>query len=200
MISNQEIRQKSKEQLKGDWGLPIAVCFVMLLVSLCVQGIVSGILGREEFGVLNMLISAPLNLGLALFMLRLARNEERSLSTLFEGFRYYFLSLAVTFLMGLFVVLWMILLIVPGIIAGLSYSLTYYIIAEDTSMGPMEAIRKSKEMMKGYKGQLFALFLWFLLLSVLCLFTLGIGFFWLLPYINLCMTYFYLEVKESTAS
>lgn len=196
MLSNPEIRQKSSNQLKGAWGLPIAVGFVMLLVSACIQGIVSGILGMEELGALNMLITAPLNLGMAIFMLHLARDEERSLNNLFEGFNDYLLSLAATFFMGLFILLWMILLIVPGIIAGLSYSLTYYIIAEDRSIGAREALRRSKEMMNGHKGQLFALCLRFLLLSILCVFTLGIGFLWLFPYMNLCMTHFYLEVKE----
>lgn len=197
MISNSDIRSKSKEQLKGDWGLPIGVCFVMLLVSACVQGIVSGILNMDELGFLSMLISAPLNLGIAIFMLHLARQEERSLNTLFEGFSDYMLSLVATFFMTLFMLLWMLLLIVPGIIAGLSYSLSYYIIAEDRSMGARDAIKKSKEMMIGHKSQLFGMCMHFLLLSLLCVFTLGIGFLWLFPYMNLSMTHFYLEVKES---
>ncbi|MDC7234290.1 MAG: DUF975 family protein [Spirochaetales bacterium] len=169
----------------------------MLLIIACVQGLVSGILNRDELGILNMLITAPFNLGLAFFMLRLAKQEERSLNVLFEGFQHYLLSLAATFFMSLFVILWMLLLIVPGIIAGLSYSLTYYIIAEEQSISARDAIRKSKEMMNGHKGQLFALCLRFILLSILCVFTLGIGFLWLMPYMNLCMTHFYLEVKES---
>jgi uncharacterized membrane protein len=200
MISNSDIRLKSRGQLKGDWGLPIGVCFVMLLISACIQGVISGILKMDELGSLSMLITAPLNLGMAIFMLQLARQEERSLNTLFEGFSYYLLSLAATFFMTLFILLWMILLIVPGIIAGLSYSLCYYIIAEDRSIGARDAIKKSKEMMKGHKGQLFAMFMHFFLLSLLCLLTLGIGFLWLFPYINLSMTHFYLELKEPEAA
>lgn len=200
MISNSDIRSRSKEQLKGDWGLPIGICFVMLLVSACVQGIISGILHMDELGFLSILISAPLNLGLAIFMLKLARQEERSLNTLFEGFSDYMLSLALTFFMSLFIMLWTLLLIVPGLIAGLSYSLSYFIIAEDKSIASRDAIKKSKEMMNGHKGQLFGMYMHFFLLSLVCILTLGIGFLWLFPYMNLSMTHFYLEVKGSEAA
>lgn len=64
--------------------------------------------------------------------------------------------------MVIFIFLWTLLLVVPGIIAAISYSQTFYIIAEDSSIGPMDALRKSREMMDGYKWKYFEMGLVFL--------------------------------------
>jgi uncharacterized membrane protein len=99
--------------------------------------------------------------------------------------------------MVLFIVLWLLLLIIPGIIAAISYSMTFYILADDKSIKPMEAIDKSKKMMDGYKWKYFFLCLRFFGWALLCILTLGIGFLWLIPYINVSIAKFYDDVKEN---
>jgi len=69
-----------------------------------------------------------------------------------------------------------LLLIVPGIIAAISYSMTFFILVEDNSIGVNEARKKSVKMMDGYKWKYFRLGLRFFLLALLCILTLGIGF------------------------
>jgi uncharacterized membrane protein len=96
-------------------------------------------------------------------------------------------------------VLWSLLLIVPGIIAGFSYSLTFYVLADDNSIRARDAIAKSKKMMYGYKWQAFRLVLRFLALSLLGILTLGIGFIWLLPYMYVGWAKFYEHVKSNFA-
>jgi uncharacterized membrane protein len=98
--------------------------------------------------------------------------------------------------MLLFVILWTLLLIIPGIIAGLSYSMTFYILSDDRTLKPREALDKSKQMMDGYKMKLFKLALRFFLLALLCILTLGIGFLWLIPYANVTMANFYDDVRH----
>jgi uncharacterized membrane protein len=100
--------------------------------------------------------------------------------------------------MILFILLWTLLLIIPGIIAAISYSMTFYILADDNSIGAMDAIDKSKKMMDGYKWKCFCLGLRFLGWALLCILTLGIGFLWLMPYMQVSMAKFYDDVKANS--
>ena len=114
------------------------------------------------------------------------------------GFNRFGVSILAAIMLGLFTLLWLLLLIVPGIIAGISYSQTFFIIAEDKSIGAREAIDKSKRMMDGYKLKYFYLCLGFIGLALLCILTLGIGFFWLMPYTYVTCARFYDDIKEQT--
>lgn len=60
----------------------------------------------------------------------------------------------------------------------------------------MEAIKKSSEMMRGYKTDYFLLQLSFIGWGFLCLFTFGIGFLWLSPYVKTSNAVFYRELKK----
>ena len=101
--------------------------------------------------------------------------------------------------MVVFVFLWALLLIIPGIIAAIAYSQTFYILAEDDTIGSMDALRKSKEMMIGYKWKYFCLGLRFIGWALLCVLTLGIGFLWLSPYIQVSYAKFYEDLKTNQA-
>lgn len=76
------------------------------------------------------------------------------------------------------------------------FSQVYFILDEDPSVGVIECLQRSAEMMKGYKLDLFILQLSFIGWFILCVFTLGIGFLWYMPYYQMTMTNFYLELKE----
>lgn len=87
------------------------------------------------------------------------------------------------------------MLIIPGIIASISYSLAQYIMLDEPNLSPMDCIRKSKEMMKGHKGECFCLALSFIGWIILGIFTLGILYFWLVPYMSVTMCNFYNKLK-----
>lgn len=95
---------------------------------------------------------------------------------------------------GLFVFLFF-LLIIPAIVVSLSYTQVYYIIADNPAIKALDAVRQSKEMMKGYKLKYVFLGLRFIGWAILCIFTLGIGLLWLLPYIQVSMARFYDDIK-----
>jgi len=99
--------------------------------------------------------------------------------------------------MIIFTVLWTLLLIIPGIIAAISYSMTFFIMADDDSIDAMAAIDKSKAMMNGYKMKYFRMNLRFLGWSLLCFLTLGIGFLWLIPYMYVSYVKFYDDIKNN---
>jgi uncharacterized membrane protein len=170
-------------------GIAIGVFVVYLLIVL--GSSIVPVVGP----IASIIITGPLIVGLATFTLALSRNQDAQLAQLFEGFNNFGNALVAYLLMLLFVLLWMLLLIVPGIIAAISYSQTFYIIAEDSSIKPMDAIDKSKKMMDGYKLKYFYLGLRFIGWFLLCLLTLGIGFLWLIPYMQISVAKFYDDIK-----
>jgi len=188
------LMQMARESLRGKWGLAIGTCFVYLLIVSALQVIpVAG-------PIIALIITGPLMLGLTMFSLSLSRGLDARFDQLFQGFSNFGTALGTYLLMVLFIVLWMLLLIVPGIIAALSYSMAFFIVAEDSSITPMEAIDKSKKMMDGYKMKLFFMGLRFLGWALLCILTLGIGFLWLIPYMQVSVAKFYDDVKNNTAA
>jgi uncharacterized membrane protein len=191
---NVVLMRMAKESLKGQWGLAIGTFIVYFLVIGAVQ---SPSIFYPPSGLLSLLIAGPMAVGVSIFALALSRNQNPNLGQIFGGFYNFGNTLGAYLLMLLFTILWMLLLIVPGIIAALSYSMTFFLLAEDTTLSPMQAIDKSKAMMDGYKAKLFRLFLRFFGWSLLCILTLGIGFFWLIPWIQITMAKFYDDIKAN---
>ena len=99
--------------------------------------------------------------------------------------------------MGIFEFLWTMLFIIPGIIKAFSYAMTPYILVEHPEMSANQAINESMRLMKGHKFDLFYLYLSFIGWGILSVLTLGIGFLWLIPYMETSQAAFYADVKAS---
>ncbi len=93
--------------------------------------------------------------------------------------------------------LWTLLFIIPGIIAQIGYSQVWFILTEDDEISPNDALKKSKEMMYGYKMQYFLLGLSFIGWIILAILTCGIGLLWVLPYIQTSNAKFYEDLKAN---
>lgn len=192
VTENHMLMAQARDSLKGKWGLAVGTFVVFIVVAGFAQ--VVPFVGT----IISFLISGPMALGWAVFSLALARNDNAArLEMIFDGFRVFDTALGAYLLAGLFVFLWSLLLIVPGIIAALAYSQIYYLIAEDKTIGAFEVIRKSKEMMVGNKWKFFCLGLRFLGWALLCILTLGIGFLWLSPYVAVTTAKFYDDIREA---
>jgi len=191
-ITDSNLMQSSIDSLKGNWVLAI---LTFLIYELLIAGIQQVSENHPSLSLIFLVISGPITLGITIFSLNISRNLEPRFENLFEGFNSFKTSLFAYLLISLFVFLWLLLLIIPGIIAALSYSMTFYIIADDNSISAMDAIDKSKKMMEGHKTRLFILGLKFLGLSLLCILTLGIGFLWLIPFVNVTLAKFYDTIK-----
>ena len=79
------------------------------------------------------------------------------------------------------------------------YSMTFFILADELQIGPLQAIRKSKAMMKDRRWKFFCLNLRFLGWMFLTLLTCGLGWLWLLPYLLITKAHFYDDVKDRAA-
>lgn len=190
MTENKILMQKAREALDGKWSLAVGFWFIYAFIT-SVAGEV------DDLGpILQALISGPLLLGVSIFSLAIARKQEAKITQLFEGFQDFLRTLIAYLLMGLYIFLWTLLLIVPGVIAALAYSQTFFILAEDRSISASDALRKSKAMMMGHKKKLFYLFCRFIGWFLLSIATLGIGFLWSFPYFYTTMAKFYDEVSK----
>lgn len=186
---NKTLMYQARESLSGLWGLAIGTFVIYMLVFIGVEMIpIAGWL-------ISILITGPMSVGACIFSLAVARKQNPQLSQIFYGFKKFGISLGAYLLQMIFIILWSLLLIIPGIIAALSYYMTFYIIAENDSMGPLEAITKSKKMMYGNKWKLFCMFFRFLGWALLSLLTLGIGFLWLIPYMFISFAKFYDDLR-----
>ncbi len=191
LATNKELRAAAREQLKGNWGNPILVTLIYILIF--GGGGFIPIIGS----IITLVITGALSYGNANFFLKFSRNENAIVEDLFSGFKIFGKAFSLQFLVIFFTFLWSLLLIIPGIIAGFSYSMSFYILRDNPNMTAREALRCSKQMMRGHKGQLFVLGWSFIGWALLCTLTLGIGMFWLVPYMNLSYTKFYEGLKES---
>ena len=148
---------------------------------------------------IQLLIGGAVELGLKRYNLDLLTHENPpAFATLFSRFCIWGRAFGLRFMTSLLIFLWTLLLIIPGIVASYRYALAPYLMAENPDMGVMEAIARSKELMKGNKWRLFCLELSFIGWHLLCMLTLGIGYLWLAPYRNAAETAFYLETTART--
>ena len=186
---NHILMKQGRDALTGKWGMAIVIFLVYSLIM--------GTISIRETSIFSFLISGPMMLGAATVALAFARDQEPRAELLFSGFRHFGTAFLTYVIMMVLIFLWLLLLIVPGIIAALSYSMSFYILADEPSLKAMEAIDRSKQMMEGHKLKLFTLYLRFLVLALLCILTLGIGFLWLVPYMYVTTAKFYEDVKAA---
>ena len=187
---NRVLMEQAEQSLKGRWGTAIGTCIIYILTVIAIN-LISG-----AGEVISLLVGGPFMLGLSMFTLAIARDENAYLELIFKGFEEFIRALSAYLYIFVFTILWLLLLIIPGIVAAISYSMTYFIMVDDKEIDAMSAIDKSKVMMDGYKMKYFRLILYYLGFSVLCIFTLGIGFLWLFPYIQVTNAKFYDDVKR----
>lgn len=147
------------------------------------------------WALITFFIGGAIELGYCRFNINLINGTNPQFKDLFSRFDIFWKAFGLRLAIVIFTILWSILLVIPGIIAAFSYSMAFYIMEEDPSMGIMDAIRESKEMMRGNKFRLFCLGFSFIGWLLLCALTLGIGLLWLGPYMNAAFAAFYLEIS-----
>ena len=191
-----ELKARARAQLGGGifqnlWMMGLAVCLLIGLMESAAAGILPGI------GAL--IVVGPLEYGMAFIFLKQARDHQPvQLGDMFRGFQDDFGG---TFLIGLmtslFTFLWSLLFVIPGIIAAYRYSMATYIMAENPTIAPTEAIERSKALMDGRKSDLFCLDLSFFGWALLTVLTAGIGALWLTPYMAVSRAAFYRSLPRS---
>lgn len=214
--SNKDLMADARMALSGNWGMGVLgyILYTVLVMSVSMftyaaiffVAMASAASGSDAVVATNavsfasqlvqLVLSGVFVVGFCSYYLVIAQEGEARLECLFTGFKRFWTAFAAYFMSSLFILLWTLLFIIPGIIAMFRYAMVFFIIADDEDVGPLEAIRQSKEMMKGNKWKFFCLnwrFFWWALLAAF--FTFGIGFLWLVPYMQTSFAKFYEDVK-----
>ena len=185
-MNRAELKAAAKQQIKGK----IGILFLISLVISIISGLASSIVAPLAF-----LVTAAFALSTARVYLTISRDYDVTVKDAFSGFDDFWSAFKVTFLQGLFSMLWSFLFIIPGIIKAISYSMALYILAENKGKSARECIKESMEMTKGHKMELFVLSLsfigWFFLIGI----TFGIAAIWVVPYMNTTLANAYQSLK-----
>lgn len=160
----------------------------ILLVSIFVLMVVA---------VVQFIIGSFVSLGLATYNLNLIDGKEARVGQIFCHTSIMGKAVWLRLRMSIFIFLWSLLLIIPGIIKSYSYSMAGFIMSENPEISAKEAMEVSMRMMKGNKWRFFCLQLSFIGWGILCIFTVGIGYLWLNPYMNAATAAFYDEISRN---
>lgn len=212
-----DLKRRAKEQLAGQWLQAGIVCFIAWLLTMAFSGgnpmyTVQNVWQNGELvrvpmtssshslgNLLSFILMGPITLGVAGYFLKLIRNDSPNIEDMFGGFKYFVKTFVLNLLITIFTILWSLLLIIPGIIASLRYSMAYYIMIDNPQLSAFEALNQSKLMMVGFKFDLFRLWLSFLGWFILGIITLGIAFLWVNPYYETAKANFYQDLKGTKA-
>ena len=201
MRTNSALRAAGRADLSGRWNEAAMLCFVYVVIcgifSSTTQGLVN--MAVNGLGGILGLLLLPMSWGYTMAFVTNHRKEDNDpfdLGCLFSPYHDFVRLLTTGILHYIYILLWSLLLIIPGIVKTLSYAMTPYILKDRPDLKNNCAIELSMAMMYGHKADLFLLYLSFIGWALLCIPTLGIGFFWLDPYISATLANFYEDVKH----
>lgn len=187
-----DYRARAREQLGNsifgnEWVMALVVCLIAdLLLSVA-----------SFMFVLVILIAGPLAVGQCMAFTRQAREGKMKIEDLFGGFSENFSGrLLLGLLESIFIFLWSLLFLIPGIVKSYSYSMAFYISMDHPEYDWKQCIDESRRMMNGRKMRLFCLDLSFLGWMIVGILTCGIGLLWVAPYMEAAHTQFYLDAVQ----
>lgn len=198
IINRAALKEAAKEKLNGNmWTIWKPYVIVMLITGFL--GLFAGIFPEDSTGyqlitLLADILVIPLSFGVTKYVLDFIRGKEVTTEGLFDYYKKNVINIfLLTFLVGLFTTLWSILLIIPGIIAALSYSMYMYIYVDGKVTEPIEVIKESKRITYGYKADYFLFNFSFIGWALLCLLIIPIVY--VLPYTVVANAMYYEELK-----
>ncbi|MDE6585563.1 MAG: DUF975 family protein [Clostridia bacterium] len=195
MLVAKDFRYDAWNKLSGRWGTVVVAALIQFLITVAI-GVIVYFIPYGVGEIISLLLLGPLAYGWAVLSLQVVREQDISIAQFFDGFKNFVRSFLLGLLNSALTLLWTLLLIVPGVIAALAYSMSYYILLDNPDMSVNEARKASVELMKGHKWRLLCLQASFLGWYLLCVLTLGILSIWIIPYVQTAMASFYQSLIE----
>lgn len=217
-----DYRRISREKLAGNWGISILVAFLASLLGGAITGSSFSIDVDTELlqslppfltkllvlwgsvastlSLAQLVVGGPVKLGNCHYLLNQQDGTNADLKDLFSEFGRWGAGFVLNLLTNLYIFLWSLLFVIPGIVASYKYAMAPFILAENPQMSASEAIKASKELMNGHKLELFCLDLSFIGWSILAALTAGIGYLFLNPYTAASHAAFYRQLCPNTAA
>ena len=174
--------------------------WLLALLALAIADAIHSLAGTVLPGVGALLVTGPMALGGSYVILKLVRTRQKiDFKDLFAGFSQDIgQNILLGFLSSLFVALWSLLFVIPGIVKAYGYGMIYYIKADHPEYDWRTCLQASQQMMYGHKMDLFVLDLSFIgwyFVGSLCL---GVGALWVHPYHETTRALFYEQLKQNT--
>ena len=207
MFSRPNFKRDAKLSLQGRWGYSVGAAAIAMYISPVMQFAAANliILFRRHassafisivFPIAAFVIAAGLSLGLHTLFLAVSRNRDAGIETLFSGFSNLGRAIILFLLEGIFIGLWSLLFVIPGIVAMYRYRLAFFILSESPEIPPLDALRISKEMTRGRKGDLFLFDLSYIGWTLLTALTCSLVGLYVIPYYLTSLANCYKEIKK----
>ena len=189
MLNRPAIKNFAKGQMRNQYGLALGSLLIYLLLGSAVSTVTCGI---------GTIILLPvISIGLALIQIRIFRGQAASIGDLFSGFNQFGRNLGGMLWMDLWIFLWSLLFVIPGIVKSFAYCLTPYILADCPNVSATQALKLSMAMTDGHKADIFVFYLSFIGWTLLSSLTCGLLYlFYTGPYMQISMAGLYDELKQ----
>lgn len=163
IMERRELKSSAKEQLGGRWCLTIAA----LVISGMIGSVISAVIGLLTPGlgiIVSLCIQGIVEFGIVTYSLNVVRDNDARFTDIFDGFSSHIILKAIVLgiIVTVSVAAGLMIFIIPGIIIGLMFSQSFFILFDNPELTPIECIKASAEMMRGHKWECFVLYLSFI--------------------------------------
>lgn len=220
MLLRAQLKQMSKEQLKGQWGEKALESLVMLLISLVVNAVI-GLIFRtgknsaltSATSLITSLVTTPILFGFTEGLMKTRIGENPKLDILFSKFSDFkriavycviygvvnILVAVISSLMGRVFIIGGLLVLAISVFMVFVYvrfSMAQYILIENPYTDVASAFRQSYFLTRGRTLSIIVFYLSFIGWIILGALSFGIGMLWILPYIQMAMVNLYYDMKQ----
>jgi uncharacterized membrane protein len=193
-IDRVQVKTNAKAALKANyWPIVGWLVLAAAITSAC-SGLCAAYIGIAAVIIVTPVIAT----GTALFAYRSYLGQKAGSEEMFGGFHNMGHVIGGVWWMILFQYLWTLLFVIPGIIKGIAYSMTPFILADQPEVGAQDALKLSMAMTDGHKSEIFVMYLSFIGWTLLGTLTFGIlDIFYVVPYMSLTLGGYYDELKRA---
>ncbi|MAI78700.1 MAG: hypothetical protein CL917_07160 [Deltaproteobacteria bacterium] len=198
ILRNVEIMAQARRSLEGKWLFAASSFAVYLVVEIALSFVPLTLLA--SLGV-TLFLAGPFEFGMVSLALALVGQGEARFALVFDGFdglRRLGTACLAYLLTATLISIGFVFLLVPGVMAMVSYSMVFFVLAEHPESGPLEAMARSRALVEGHRWQILGFYLRFLgLYLLLGSLTLGLAFIWLIPYQMVSLAELYRELQRT---
>jgi uncharacterized membrane protein len=206
MKTYSDYRAAARESLSGNWKTSVIVMLMIWGITILLSTVIgllsldSEWLGNTVNIIVSVLLILPLQWAFANALLQLVRGDNNITENTKQSFKTNYRTFVLTYLLMIIILLGIgvVTLLIGIFILNYAYRMVPYIIQEYPELSPREALKLSREMMRGHKWNLFVLDLTFIGWILLTILTLGIGGLWVSPYMQTTVAHYYEDLKQAT--
>ena len=189
MRSNLEILSRSWDALSSKWLLAIGIVLL--------HTIVNGVVGSVGFGLGTLALGGALSFGMSRTMVLIYRGHTPQVENYFDGFKHYLPTLIAFLLVSVIVLVGIVLLVIPGIVAAIGLSQTFYVLQDQPELGAEGAIRESWRLTWTNGNMLKVFLMGFVIFFVTLggLLALGVGLLFAIPLVSVMAGGLYEELR-----